>query len=324
MRTRLPASIALGCMCLGASWCEAQTYPVRPIHIVVSAAPGGVTDLLARSLAPQLTQAWGQQVVIENKPGANNQIGTEYVAKAAPDGYTLLVTPETTFVVNPSLYAKLSYDAEKDFAPVAGLAVVQHALVVNPSLPATNVAELIALAKARPGELNYATTGRGSAAHLNMELFQLLAHLKLVPIHYRGATPALTDVIAGHVPMMFVNIGSALEPWRAGRVQLLAIASAQRLAEFPDLPTVAESGVPGFEARSWFGLFAPSGTPGDIIARLNGEIRRIFADTEYRQKVLVPNTLQPIAGSPEQYAALVKADAEKWSKVIKDANIKAD
>ena len=324
MKARLTALIATGCICLAAAESAAQTYPSRPIHIVVSSSPGGVTDLLGRSLAARLGQAWDQQVVVENKPGANNQIGAEFVARSASDGHTLLVTPETTFVVNPSLYPKLPYDAEKDFVPVAGLAFVQQALVVHPSLAVSNVAELIALAKAKPGTINFASAGVGAGSHLNMELFQLLAGVKFVAVHYRSATPALTDVIAGHVPMMFINIGSALEPWRAGRVKLLAIGSAKRLPEFPDLPTVAESGVPGFEARSWFGLFAPSGTPRDVVAKLHGEVQRIFADPDYRRKVLQPNALQPIADSPDDYAALIKADAAKWGNVIRAANIKVD
>ncbi|MFL6949849.1 MAG: Bug family tripartite tricarboxylate transporter substrate binding protein [Xanthobacteraceae bacterium] len=324
MKPWLAAAIACGGLCLGVDSGAAQPYPAKPIHIVVASAPGGVTDLLGRSLAVELGRIFGQQVVIENRPGANSQIGAEFVAKSAPDGYTLLLAPETVFVVNPSLYAKLPYDPEKDFTPVAGLAMVQQALVIHPSLRANTVAELIALAKARPGELNYGCAGIGSASHLNMELFKLMTDVKLVGVHYRGATPALTDVIAGHVSAMFVNIGSVLEPWKAGRVRLLGIGTAARLPEFPDLPTVAESGVPGFEARSWFGLFAPSGTPRETVAKLNGEIQRIFSDSAYGERVLRPNALQPIAGSPEQYAALIKRDAEKWSKVIRAANIKPD
>jgi len=324
MKAGLAASLAFGCVCLGADASVAQPYPAKPIHIVVATVPGGVTDLLGRSLAVELGRIFGQQVVIENRPGANSQIAAEFVAKSPPDGYTLLLAPETAFVVNPTLYARLPYDAERDFTPVAGLAMVQQALVIHPALPANTVAELIALAKAKPGELNYGCAGIGSASHLNMELFKLLTETNLVGVHYRGATPALTDVIAGHVSAMFVNIGSVLEPWRAGRVRLLAIGTAERLPEFPDLPTVAESGVPGFEARSWFGLFAPSGTPRNVVAKLNTEIQRVFSDPDYRERVLRPNALQPIAGSPEQYATLIRHDAEKWAKVIRAANIKPD
>jgi tripartite-type tricarboxylate transporter receptor subunit TctC len=324
MKPWLAASLAFACVGLAAGESAAQPYPLKPIHIVVATVPGGVTDLLGRSLAVELGRAFGQQVLVENRPGANSQIGAEFVAKSAADGYTLLLAPETVFVVNPSLYAKLPYDPDKDFTPVAGLAMVQQALVIHPSLPANSVAELIALAKAKPAALNYACAGIGSASHLNMELFKLLTGVNLVGVHYRGATPALTDVIAGHVAAMFVNIGSVLEPWKGGRVRLLAIGTAERLPDFPDLPTVSESGVTGFEARSWFGLFAPSGTPREIVARLNAEIQRIFADAAFRERVLRPNALQPIAGSAEQYAALIQRDAEKWGRVIRAANIKPD
>jgi tripartite-type tricarboxylate transporter receptor subunit TctC len=303
---------------------QEQNYPSKTIRIVVSSAPGGVTDTLARTLGQRLSTAWGQHVVVENKPGANNQIGTEHVAKSPADGYTLLLTPEVTFVVNPHLYARLSYDADKDFAPITGLASVNHALVVHPSLQVQSVAELIALAKSKPGELNYATLGIGSAAHLNMEMFQSMTGTKLTPVHYRGATPALTDVVAGHVPMMFVNIGSAASAWKAGQVNVLAIASSRRLARFPEVPTVAESGVPGFEAQSWFGLFAPRATPREIVGKINAEVQRIFNEPEYRERVLVPNTLESLVSSSESYEALIKKDTEKWGRVIGAAKLKIE
>jgi tripartite-type tricarboxylate transporter receptor subunit TctC len=313
-------------LCAGASGMQAQeqNYPSKTIRIVVSSAPGGVTDTLARTLGQRLSTAWGQHVVVENKPGANNQIGTEHVAKSPADGYTLLLTPEVTFVVNPHLYAKLSYDADKDFAPITGLASVNHALVVHPSLQVQSVAELIALAKSKPGELNYATLGIGSAAHLNMEMFQSMTGTKLTPVHYRGATPALTDVVAGHVPMMFVNIGSAASAWKAGQVRVLAIASSRRLARFPEVPTVAESGVPGFEAQSWFGLFAPRATPREIVGKINAEVQRIFNEPEYRERVLAPNTLESLVSSSETYEALIKKDTEKWGRVIGAAKLKIE
>jgi tripartite-type tricarboxylate transporter receptor subunit TctC len=324
MTTWLRVLAAIGGLGFGMAAAQDSAYPSKPIRVIVSNAAGGVTDTLARTIGQRLTEIWGQQVVVENKPGANTQIAAEYVAKSAPDGHTLLMTPEVTFVINPNLYAKLPYDAVKDFIPVTGLVSVNHALVAHPSLPAQSVGELIALAKARPGELNYATLGPGSAAHLNMEMFQSMAGVKLTPVHYRGATPALTDVVGGHVPMMFVNIGSALSAWKGGKVKVLAIASAKRLGQFPELPTVAESGVPGFAAGSWFGLFAPAGTPREVVLRINAEVRRIMADPDYREKVLVPNTLEPITSSPEDYAASIRADTEKWGKVIHDAKLKIE
>jgi tripartite-type tricarboxylate transporter receptor subunit TctC len=308
----------------GGATAEEAAFPSKPIRIIVSNAPGGVTDTLARTIGQRLSETWGQQVVVENKPGANTQIAAELVARSAPDGHTLLLTPEVTFVINPSLYSKLAYDPVKDFVPISGLVSVNHTLVAHPSLPAQTIGELIALAKAKPGELNYATLGPGSAAHLNMEMFQGITGVKLTPVHYRGSTPALTDVIAGHVPMMFVNIGNAMSAWKAGNVKALAVASAKRLAQFPDLPTVAEGGVSGFAAGAWFGLFAPAGTPRNVIMRINAEVQKILADPEYRAKVLLPHVLEPIAGSPDEYAASIKADAAKWAKVIRDANLKAD
>jgi tripartite-type tricarboxylate transporter receptor subunit TctC len=321
---RVLAAFILLCAATSGMQAQEQNYPSKTIRIVVSSAPGGVTDTLARTLGQRLSTAWGQHVVVENKPGANNQIGTEHVAKSPADGYTLLLTPEVTFVVNPHLYARLSYDADKDFAPITGLASVNHALVVHPSLQVQSVAELIALAKSKPGELNYATLGIGSAAHLNMEMFQSMTGTKLTPVHYRGATPALTDVVAGHVPMMFVNIGSAASAWKAGQVNVLAIASSRRLARFPEVPTVAESGVPGFEAQSWFGLFAPRATPREIVGKINAEVQRIFNEPEYRERVLVPNTLESLVSSSESYETLIKKDTEKWGRVIGAAKLKIE
>ena len=323
MATWLRALIAFGCIGLGAANAQ-ENYPSKPIRIIVSNAPGGVTDTIARTVGQRLTEAWGQQVVVENKPGANTQIAAELVARSAPDGYTLLLTPDVTFTINPSLYSKLTYDPMKDFAPVSGLVSTTHGLFAHMSLPAQGVRELIALAKAKPGEINYATVGIGSAPHLNMEMFQAAAGVKLTAVQYRGSTPALTDLAAGHVPLMFVNIGTAQGAWQAGKVKLLAVGAVQRLKQFPDVPTVAESGLAGFEARSWFGLFAPGGTPRDIVAKLNAEIQKILADPAFRERVLLPNTLEAIAGSPDDYTAMIRADAAKWAKVIGDAKLKVD
>ncbi len=316
--------IVLGCLMLAAGAAEAQTYPSKPITIIVPAAPGGVTDSLGRTLAQRFTEAWGQQAVVENKPGANNQIAAEYVAKSAPDGHTLFIGPETTFVVNPSLYSRLPYDPVNDFTPISGLITINHALIVHPSLPVDNVKDLIALAKAKPGELNYGTFGVGSSGHLNMELLQGLAGVKLQAVHYKGATPALTDVMAGHIQLMFISVGSAVPQWKAGKVKLIAVGAGERMPLLPEAPTVAESGLPGYEAVSWFGLFAPAGTPRDIVAKVNGEVRRTFADAEFRNSYLDRQYFTSIAGTPEQLAEYLKSEEQKWSKVVRDAKIKAE
>jgi tripartite-type tricarboxylate transporter receptor subunit TctC len=321
MSKRLGAMLAL---VLLAPFAHAQAWPTKPITIIVPAAPGGVTDALGRQLAQRFTQTFGQQAIVENRPGANNQVAAEYVAKSAPDGHTLLIGPEVAFVVNPSLYARLPYDPVKDFVPVSGLVTINHALITHPSLPVANVKELIEHAKKKPGELNYGTFGIGSSGHLNMELLQATAGIKFQPVHYKGATPALTDVMAGHIQMMFISVGSAVPQWRAGKVKLLAIGAGKRLAQLADVPTVAESGLPGFEAVSWFGLFAPAGTPRDTVAKLNAEVRRIFADPEFQQTFLERQYFQSIAGTPGELADYLKSEEAKWSKVIRDAKVKAE
>jgi len=275
-------------------------------------------------LAQHFTDAWGQQVIVENKPGANNQIAAEYVTKSAPDGYTLLIGPEVTFVVNPSLYPKLPYDPVKGFTPISGLVTINHALIVNPALPVHNVKELIALAKQKPGEINYGTFGIGSSGHLNMELFQALSGTRFQAVHYKGATPALTDVMAGHIQMMFISLGSAVPQWKADKVKLLAVGAANRMALLPEVPTVAESGLPGYEAVSWFGLFGAPGMPGEIVGKINGEVRKIFGDPEVKKNFLDRQYFESIAGTPEQLANFIRSDEPKWRKVIQDAKVKAE
>ena len=301
----------------------AETFASRPITIVVPASPGGVTDMLGRILAKRFTEKFGQAIV-ENKPGANNQIAAEYVARAAPDGHTLFIGPETTFVVNPSIYPKLNYDPVKDFTPITGLITINQALLVHPSLPVNNVKELLEFARAKPGELNYGTFGIGSSSHLNMELFQSEAGIRLTPVHYRGATPALADVMAGHIQLMFISVGSAVPQARAGKVRMLAVGARQRLDALPDVPTVAESGLPGFEAVSWFGLYGPAGMPTDIVAKINAEVRGVFADPEVRKTFLAPQFFEPLVDTPAELAGLLAAEAKKWGKVIRDAKIKVE
>jgi tripartite-type tricarboxylate transporter receptor subunit TctC len=303
---------------------QATNYPTKPVTIIVPAAPGGVTDALARTLAQRFTEAWGQQVIVENKPGANNQIAAEYVTKAAPDGYTLLIGPEVTFVVNPSLYAKLPYDPVKGFTPISGLVTINHALIVNPALPVQSVKDLIALAKQKPGEINYGTFGVGSSGHLNMELFQALSGAKFQAVHYKGATPALTDVVAGHIQMMFISVGSAVPQWKTDKVKLIAVGAGKRMALLPEVPTVAESGLPGYEAVSWFGLFGPPGMPADIVAKINAEVRKVFADPEIKKNFLERQYFESIAGTPEQLVQYITAEEPKWRKVIQDAKLKSE
>jgi tripartite-type tricarboxylate transporter receptor subunit TctC len=316
----LRVSFALTCIALLAVPAHAQTYPSKPVTIIVTLAAGGAADVIARAVAQRLTEEWGQPVLVENRGGANNQVGTTAVAKAAPDGYTLLLTPEHTFTVNPFLYRKLSYDPVKDFTPISGLASISQSLVVHPSLPVKTVTELVALAKSKPGQLNYGGLGVASGPHLSMEMLQSMTGAKLTPVHYKGAAPALTDVVAGHIPMMFVSTGMVVQPAQAGQLRLLGVGSKDRLARLPELPTVGET-LPGFTAVVWFGLFAPTGTPREVVIKINAAVQRILADPGFRERIIVPNFYEPIAGSPEQFAEHIRADSERWRKVIQEAKI---
>jgi tripartite-type tricarboxylate transporter receptor subunit TctC len=301
----------------------AQTYPSKAITIIVPAPPGGVTDVLARTLAQRFTAAWGQQAIVENRPGGNNQVAAELVTRSPPDGHTLLIGPEVTFIANPALYGRLNYDPINGFTAIVGLVIINHALITHPSLPVANVRELIALAKQKPGELNYGTYGAGSTAHLNMELFQAVTGTKLTAVHYRGAAPAMTDVIGGHIQLMYVSVGTAAPQVQDGNVKLIAIGSRKRMEAFPNVPTVAESGLPGYEAVSWFGLFGPPGMPPETVRKINAEVRSLFADPEIKKSVLDHYYFESLAGTPEELAGRIKADEPKWRKIIQDAKIKA-
>ena len=302
----------------------AQSFPNKPVTIIVTSAPGGAADTTARMLALHLGKAWNRQVVVENKPGSNTQVAAEHVAKAAPDGHTLLLGPDVTFTVNPHLYQNLSYDPVKDFEPITGLTVLHQALVAHPSLSAGHVADLVAVAKAKPGALNYGTFGLGSAGHLNMVALQSQAGVRLTPVHYRGAAPAMTNVIAGHTQLMFISFGSALQSWKTGQIKMLAIGSPKRLAAYPDLPTVAEGGFPGFEAKSWFGLFATGGTPAPIVAKINADVRKIVDSPDFATTFLTKQMMQSITSTPEAYAELIRTDSRLWAKVIAGGNLKID
>jgi tripartite-type tricarboxylate transporter receptor subunit TctC len=321
----LGALVGLGGLCVTTA-VQAQSYPTRPVTIVVTAAAGGLTDLVTRAVGQQLSEMWGKPVVIENKGGAGHNIGAASVAKAAPDGYTLMVSESGTFVSNPYLYTKgsLPYDAETDFAPISGLASYTQALVTHPSLPARSVAELIALAKSKPAEIGYGTAGIGSAPHMNIALLENMAGIKLVPVHYRGAAPALTDLLGGHIKLMSVSMTLSLEPARAGHINMLGVGSRQRLARAPEVATVAETGLPGYEAVSWVGLFTAAGTPREIVTKINTDAHRILADPAFRDRFFTPQMLEPMPGSPATFAADIKSETQKWVKVIREQKLHID
>ncbi len=319
-----PSALLLALACLAPSAAAAQTYPTKPITILVPAAPGGVSDSLARAIGQRLGEAWGQQIIVENRGGANHQIGAASVAKAPPDGHMLMLGAETIFVINPTLYgSKLAYDV-KGFAPITGLVRANQALLAHPSFAPNSVSELIALAKTKPGEISYATSGIGSAPHVNVALLESMAGIKLQPVHYRGAAPALNDVVAGHVQLLSVAVSSALQPWRGGLVKMLGIGSPKRLPQLENVPTVAESGLPGYEAVTWFGLFTTSGTPRDVVVKINAEVRQLFADAAFRERFIVPYMYETMTTSPEEFAAFVEAETQRWGKVLRDANMKVD
>jgi tripartite-type tricarboxylate transporter receptor subunit TctC len=321
IRIILVVFVAIG---FGTSWSAAQTYPTKPIRIVVPTAPGGITDTLARALAQRLTESFGQQVIVENKPAGAGQLGMDFVAKSAPDGYTLVVAADASYVVNQHLYSRLTYDPINDFAPISGLGISPQALVLHPSVPANTFGELVAHAKARPGELNYGTFGIGTSGHLNIIHLENETGAKFTPVHYRGAAPAITDLLGGHIQMMIVAVGLLRQNIEAGKLKVMGIGSKQRLPQFPDFPTLAESGLPGFEAGSWYGLAAPKGTPREIVENLSAETQKIFSDPAFRDKFLTPAATFSIASSPGQFAERMRADSAKWGKVIKDAGVKAE
>jgi len=302
---------------------QAPTYPTKPIRIVVPFPAGGATDILARAAAQRLTEAWGQSVVVDNRPGAGGNIGAELVAKSAPDGYTLLMGTVGTHAINASLYAKMPYDHVKDFAPVILVAGVPNVLVVNPAVPANSVQELIAYAKANPGKLNFASSGAGTSIHLSGELFKVMAGVQMTHVPYKGSAPALQDLIGGQVQLMFDNLPPSLPQIKAGKLRALGVTSATRAPALPDTPTIAESGLTGFEASSWFGLLAPAGTPPAVIARLNGEIATWLGTPEAKEKLLALGA-NAAGGTPEDFAKHIAAETAKWAKVVKESGAKVD
>jgi tripartite-type tricarboxylate transporter receptor subunit TctC len=297
----------------------AADYPVKPIRMIVSLAPGGGVDTTARLLSQKFTAAWNQQVVVENRPGAGGTIATEVVARSAPDGYTLLMT-SVGHTITPSLY-KLSYDAVTDFAPITLVVLAPSVLVVHPSLPVKSVRELIAFATARPHQLLYSSSGNGSPQHLAAELFKLMTGAAFVHIPYKGTAPSIVDLIGGRVSVSAASVVSTLPHVNAGRLRALAVVSAKRAQAVPQLPTVAEAGVPGYAVETWYGLFAPAATPHEIVAALNQETVKALAEPEAKEKLLAMG-LEPVGSSVEHFTAYVRSEVDKWAKVIRSADIR--
>jgi len=318
------ATLAMAALVLGifGGGAAADEYPGKPIRIVVPYPPGSVTDLLARLIAQKLIEVWKQPVVVENRGGGGSVIGTEIVAKAPPDGYTLLVVAPD-LAINQSLRSKLPYDAEKSFAPVTLLVFSPTVLSVNPSLPVSNLRELIAHAKSRPGQLSYASGGNGTGAHLAMELLKHMAGVDIVHVPYKGVAAAVTALLAGEVQATFAQMSTARPQFLAGKLRPLAVSSSARSRAMPDLPTVAEAGLPGFKADVWFGVVAPAGTPGAIVSRLNNEIGQILRATDVQQQLL-PQGIEPATGSPADFAAFLSAEIAKWAEVVKRTGARVD
>jgi len=300
----------------------AQSYPVKPVRIVVPFPPGGTSDILARTLGQKLAEEWGQQVVVDNRPGAGANIGAENVARSAADGYSLLIL-STAHTINPSLYKKLAYDPVKDFAPVTMLVATSQVLVVHKSVPVSTLKEFIAFAKKHPGELLYSSAGSGSQPHLSAELFKTMTGINYVHVPYKGAPPAMVDLLAGHVALTFATAPSAVPYVKSGQLRALGVSTAKRIAALPDVPTIAEAGVPGYETTGWNGLVAPAGTPAPIIEKLNGAFVKVLR-TPAVASYLSGQGADPDPGTAAEFAAYIKAEIAKWAKVVQDSGARVD
>jgi tripartite-type tricarboxylate transporter receptor subunit TctC len=308
------------CAALDAS---AQTYPSKPVRMIVPFPAGGATDIVGRLIAQKLSETWGQQVIVDNRGGAGGTIGSDVAAKSPPDGYTMLLGTSSTHAVAPSLYSKLPYDPVRDFAPVTLAATATILLAVHPSLPARNVKDLVALARREANALSFASSGNGGISHLIGEQFKSTAGIQMLHVPYKGDTPALVDLVSGQVHLMFGTAVSFLPYVKAGRLRAIAVTNPKRSPIVPDVPTIAESGLPGFEALQWFGVFVPAGTSRDIVARLHGEIVKILKLADVRER-LVGLGAEVVGNAPEQFAAFQKGDSAKWAKIVKESGAKVD
>ena len=316
-------ALAIALLVLMATAASAQSWPTRSIRLISPFAPGGGADITARAIAPKLSTALGQQVIVDNRGGAGGMVGVDLGAKAPPDGYTIVLATIGNIAVAPSLYSKMPYDPQKDLSPIGQAANALNVLVVHPSLPAKNVKELIAVAKQNPGQLNYGSSGPGATDHLAGEVFNTLAGVKMVHIPYKGGAPAMLELIGGQVQLVFSTISTAIGSIQGGKVRALAMTGNQRFERMPDLPTIAEAGLKGFEVNNWYGLYAPAGTPKEIIARLNAETVKGLAMPDVKTRLLDAGIIAT-SNSPEALAAYALAETKKWAKVVKDANIKVD
>jgi tripartite-type tricarboxylate transporter receptor subunit TctC len=301
---------------------SAANFPDKPIKIVVTFTTGGAPDILARIIGERLTAAWGQPIIVENKPGAGGNLGADFVAKSAPDGYTIVVGTVGTHSINPALYSKMPYDAVKDFTPITLIATTPNMLVINNDVPAKNLKDFIALGK-KEGKMTFASSGSGTSIHVSGELFKTMTGIDMVHIPYKGRATAIPDVLGGRVTMMFDNMPSSLSLVREGKLRALGVTSSTRSPAAPDIPTIAESGLPGFDAVSWFALFAPANTPKPIIDKLQAEVRKILKTPEITKR-LADNGLDPVGSTPDELAAYQKSEITKWAKVVKDSGAKAD
>ncbi len=316
-------SIVLVAPLVAALNAAAADYPVRPIRLVVPFGAGSNTDILARTVGARMTENWGQQVVIDNRPGAGGNIGTDVVAKAPPDGYTIVLGAASVLAINQSLYASMPYDSATAFAPITNMVKTTNVLVVSPSLSAKSVKELIAYGKANPGKLTYASSGAGGTIHLSGELFKAMTGITMEHIAYKSSPVAHIDIISGQVHAMFDAMPTALPQIKSNRLRPLAVTTAKRSPALPDLPTVAEAGLPGYEAVGWFGFAAPAGTPRQIVTKLNQEIVRILAIPDVRERLLAQGA-EPVGDSPEDFAKFIKAEAAKWGKLVKSLGLKIE
>ncbi len=320
VRTVAVTLLACALTCAAAGHAAAQSYPSKPIRVIVAFAPGGGTDILSRVIGQKLQELWGQSVVIENRAGASGRIGTELVARSAPDGYTLIGTSSGPFVISPTLTRKLTYDVARDFAPITMAVTYPYLLTAHPSVPAKTAADIVALAKSQPGRLNFAAGGYATPTHLSAELFKWMAKVDMLVIGYNGTGAAHIGVLTGDCALLFGNVIAQTPHLRSGKLRAIGITTPRRSVLLPDVPTIAESGVPGFEVDSWFGWLAPAGTPADIIEKLNKEIVRIVHGADMKSRLLSEGA-DPVGGTPAEFVAHMKSETAKWARVVKAANI---